>query len=80
MYHIRQNFRVGKLSGLCTKYIIHWKTFAVHQAVAIMYCTVRVIQGENFRDPLKTVKTAKVFPLESFTVYGNPIHFMQNKC
>ena len=42
-YHIRQNFRVGKLSRLCTKYIIHWKTFAVHQAVAIMYCTQQVI-------------------------------------
>ena len=37
IYHIWQNFRVGKLSWLCTKYTIHWKTFAVHQSVAIMY-------------------------------------------
>ena len=41
-------------------YQIHRKTFAVvhkihfklavHQAVAIMYCTQQVIQRENFRD------------------------------
>ena len=44
----------GKLSRLRTKYTIHWKTFAVHQAVAIMYyCTQQVIQGENFCDRLK---------------------------
>ena len=30
-----------KLSRLYTKYTIHWKTFAVHQALAIMYvCTI----------------------------------------
>ena len=51
---------------LCTKYTIHWKTFAVHQAVAIMYCTQQVIQGENFRNRLKNHESAKVFPLESF--------------
>ena len=55
---------------LCTKHTIHWKTFAVHQAHAIMYCTRQVIQGENFRDWLKNAKNAKVFPLESFAVYG----------
>ena len=66
IYHIRQNFRGGKLSRLCTKYNIHWKTFAVYQAVAIMYCTQQVIQGENFCNRLKI---AKVFPLESFAVY-----------
>ena len=44
-HRIRQNFRVGKLSQLCTQYTIHWKTFAVHQAVAIMHCTQQVIQG-----------------------------------
>ena len=40
----------------------------VHQSVAIMYCTQQVILGKNFRDRIKTVK---VFPLESFAVYGN---------
>ena len=57
----------GKLSQLRTKHTIHWKTFAVHQAHAIMYCTQQMIQGENFHDWLKT---AKVFPLESFAAYG----------
>ena len=37
----------------CAQNIIHWKTFAVHQAEAIMYRTQQVIQGENFRDWLK---------------------------
>ena len=59
LYRIRQNFRGEKLSWLCTKHTIHWKTFAVHQAHAIMYCTQQIIQGENFRDWLKT---AKVLP------------------
>ena len=38
------------------------KTFAVHQAVAITYCTQQVIQGENFRDRLKNH--------ESFAAYS----------
>ena len=46
------------------KHAIHWKTFAVE---FIMYCTQQTIQGENFRDWLKI---AKVFPLETFAVYG----------
>ena len=50
VYRIRQNFRGGKLSLLCTKRTIHWKIFAVHQVHAIMYCTRQMIQGENFRD------------------------------
>ena len=33
-----------------------------------MYCTQQMILGENFRNWLKT---AKVFPLESFAVYGS---------
>ena len=70
-YRIRQNFQGGKLSRLCAKHTIHWKPFAVHQAHAIMYCTQQMIQGENFRDWLKTAKTAKVFPLESFAIYGS---------
>ena len=70
IYHIRQNFQGGKLSWLFTKHTIHWKTFAVHQAHAIMYCTWQVIQGENFHDWLKTAKTAKVLPLKGFAVYG----------
>ena len=67
VYRIWQNFRGGKLSRLCTKHTIHWKTFAVHQAHAIMYCTQQMIQGENFRD---WQKNHEVFPLESFAVYG----------
>ena len=66
-YRIRQNFQGGKLLRLCTKHTIHWKTFAVHQAHAIMYCTQQMIQGENFRDWLKNRES---FPLESFAVYG----------
>ena len=69
-YRIRQNFRGGKLLRLCTKHTIHWKTFVVHQAHTIMYCTQQMIQEENYCDWLKTAKTAKVFPLESFAVYG----------
>jgi len=49
---IRQNFRVGKLSRLCTKHY-SLENFRGGQAVAIMYCTQQVIQGENFRDQLK---------------------------
>ena len=52
---------------LCTKHTIQWKTFAVHQAEAIMYCTQQMIHFCNW---LKTTKTTKVFPLESFAVYG----------
>jgi len=54
---------VGKLLRLCAKYTIHWKTFAVHQAVAIMYCTRQVIQRENFWDRLKNRKS---FPPRKF--------------
>ena len=63
-----KTFEGGKLLRLCAKYTIYWKTFAVHQAMAIIYCTQQVIQGENFRDRLKA---AKVFPLDSFPIYGN---------
>ena len=66
-YRIRQNFRGGKLSRLCTKHTIHRKTFAVHQAHGIMHCTQQMIQGENFRDWLQNRES---FPLESFAVYG----------
>jgi len=63
------NFQGGK--RLCTKHTIHWKTFAVHQAHAIMYCTQQMIQGENFRDWLKNRENRESFPpLESFAVYG----------
>ena len=62
IYRIRKNFRVGKFSWLCTKYIIHWKTFAAHQAMAIMYCTQQVIQGESFRDQLKNRENSESFP------------------
>ena len=47
------------------------KTFAVHQAHAIMYCTQRMIQGENFHDSVaKNRKKRESFPLKSFAVYG----------
>ena len=62
-YRIRQNFRVGKLSRLCTKHTIHWKTFVVHQAHAIMYCTQQMIQGKNFHDWLKNHES---FPTRKF--------------
>ena len=52
-----------KLSRLYTKHTIHWKTFAVHKAHAIIYCTRQVIQGENFCDWLKNC--------EGFAIYGN---------
>ena len=65
-YRIRQNFRGGKFSRLCTKHTIHWKTFAVHQAHAIMYCTRQMIQGENFRDWLKNRENHKSFPPRKF--------------
>ena len=73
-YRIRQNFRGGKLSRLCTKHTIHWKTFAVHQAHAINYCTQQMIQGENFRDWLKNREKH-----ESFAIYGilNVLHYIQ---
>ena len=51
----------AKLSRLCTRYTIHWKTFAVHHAVAIMYCTQQMIRGENFRDRLKNRKKTRKF-------------------
>ena len=66
IYRIRQNFRGGKLSRLCTKHTIHWKTFAVHQAYAIMYCTQQMIQGENFRDWLKNRENRESFPPRKF--------------
>ena len=65
-YRIRQNFRGGKLSRLCTKHTIHWKTFAVHQAHAIMYCTQQMIQGENFHDWLKNRENLESFPPRKF--------------
>ena len=76
VYRIRQNFRGGKLSRLCTKHTIHWKTFAVHQAHAIMYCTQQMIQGENFRDWLKNRKNRESFPPRKFcriryNIYAN---------
>ena len=66
LYRIRQNFRVGKLSRLCTKHTIHWKTFVVHQAHAIMYCTQQTIQGENFHDWLKNRENCESFPTRKF--------------
>ena len=66
IYRIQQNFRGGKLSRLCTKHTIHWKTFAVHQAHAIMYCIQQMIQGENFHDWLKNRENRESFPPRKF--------------
>ena len=38
----------------------------MHQAVAIMYGTQQVIQGENFRDWLKNHENRKSFPTRKF--------------
>ena len=62
VYRIRQNFRGGKLSRLCT-IAIHWKTFVVHQAVAIMYLHTASDSRGNFRDQLKNHKR---FPTRKF--------------
>ena len=63
---MRQNFRVGKLLRLFTKHTVHWKTFVVHQAHAIMYYTQQVIQGVKFRDWLKNRKNRESFPTRKF--------------
>ena len=38
----------------------------MHQAVAIMYCTQQVIQGENFCDWLKIRENRESFPTRKF--------------
>ena len=60
----------GKLSRLVHKMTIRGKTFAVHQAVVIMYCTKQVIRGENFCDRLKNCEKRDSFPTRKFSVYG----------
>ena len=62
------NVRGGKL--LRQKHAIYWKTFAVHQAAAIMYCTQQVFKVENFQDWLKNRKNYESFPLKTFAMYG----------
>ena len=60
----------GKLSRLFTKHTIHWKTFAMHQVHAIMYCTRQVIQGENFCDWLKNHKKVLLYAVyKKYCVY-----------
>ena len=54
----------GKFSRLCTKHIIHWKTLAMHQAGAIMYCTQQLRLA-------KICENRKVFSLETFAVYNS---------
>ena len=66
LYRIWQNFREGKLLRLCVKYTIHWKTLALHHAVAIMYYTQQMIQGENFCNRLKNCENPKSFPPQKF--------------
>ena len=69
IYCIWQTFRGGKLSRLCTKHTIHWKTFAVHQAHAIMYCTQQMIQRgklSRLAKKLRKFSPSKVLP---YTLY-----------
>ena len=54
-----ENFRGCVQNTLFTA----WKTFEVHQAVAIMYCTQQVIQGENFRNRLKIRENHESFAM-----------------
>ena len=65
----------GKLLRLCTKHTIHWKTFVVHQAHAIMYCAQQMIQGENFQNWLKNCKNRESFPPRKFC----PIRYIYDK-
>ena len=58
-YRIRQNFRGYVQNTLFTA----WKTFEMHQAMAIMYCTQQVIQGENFRNRLKIRENHESFAM-----------------
>ena len=50
----------------CAQNTIHWKTFTVHQALTIMYCTWQMIQGENFHDWLKNRENRESFPPQKF--------------
>ena len=57
---------MAKLSSEETFAVVHkihysLENFAVHQAVAVMYCTQQVIQGENFHDWLKNRENRKSF-------------------
>ena len=54
-----ENFRGCVQNTLFTT----WKTFEVHQAVAIMYCTQQVIQEENFRNRLKIRENHESFAM-----------------
>ena len=56
----------GKLSRLCTKHTIHWKTFAVHQALTIMYSTQQMIQGGKLSRLAKNRENHESFPPQKF--------------
>ena len=55
----------GKTFAVVRKIHYLLKYFAVHQAVAIMYCTQQVIQGENLRK-LKNREDHGSFPTQKF--------------
>ena len=63
LYNVYGKIFEGENFCGCSQNNIHWKTFAVHRAHAIMYCTRQVIQGENFRDWLKNRES---FPPRKF--------------
>ena len=60
----------------CAQNTIHWKTFTVHQAKAIMYCTQQMIQVKNFHDWLKA---AKVFSLRTFAMYDTYLQTVKDQ-
>ena len=68
---IRQNFRVGKLSRLCAKYTIHWKTFG--RGHHVLY-TASDSRGkfsqlaENSRKPQKFCHVAMVSTIKCIFV------------
>ena len=70
---LRGKFFEGKTFTIWTKHTVHWKTFAVHQAKAIMYCTQQMILGENFHNSMKN--TAKVSPQNICQVQYNLCFF-----
>ena len=50
--------------------VIRWKSFAEHACRLILLMDKAINLGKKFAFERKTPKTAKVFPLECFAVYG----------
>ena len=72
-YHIRQNFRVGKLSRFFTqsRTSLNRESFPVNYGLFDWQCKSTSMLARKFSHERKfCTLTAKVFPLESFAVYG----------